>query len=251
MAIDPVLEQLLNDAGLTGQDRDDALAAFSNEKLASAVAKGAMRQSDYSREMDKLQKNWKIADAEYRRMQTDFSTTQAERDEAKAKLAETETKLATAQTTPQIDTSKFLTMEQVAERERTMASGQMAYLGDLMESVSEYEQLFGKKISHKQVMQEAMVAKKTPIEYMEEKYQLQAKRDEKAAAEKVAYENTIREDERKKVTGEFLNPATRPMRESENPFWQSTAAEAKNPWDDTAPTAEETALVAALSNVGR
>jgi hypothetical protein len=210
-----------------------------------------MRQSDYSRKMDDLSKRWEISNKEYIRMQTDFSATQTERDEAKRKLEEAEAKLATAQTTPAIDTSKFLTMEQVAERERNLAASQMSWMGDVLESANEYESLFGKKISHKSIMQEAMAAKKSPLEYMEEKYNLQAKRDEKVAAEKVTYENSIREDERKKVTGEFLNPATRPMRESENPFWQSTAAEAKNPWDDTAPTAEETALVAALSNVGR
>jgi hypothetical protein len=251
MAIDPVLEQLLNDAGLSGAERDDALAAFSNEKLGKTLKQATLRQSDYSRKMDELQTNWKKANEEYLRMQTDFGTTQTERDEAKAKLAETEAKLATAQTTPQIDTTKFFTREEVEARERTMASSQMSWMGDVLEGANEYEQLFGKKISHKTLMQEAMAAKKAPLDYLEETYKLSEKRAEKAAAEKVAYENTIREDERKKVTGEFLNPATRSLRESENPFWQSTAAEAKQPWDDTAPTAEETALVAALANAGR
>lgn len=251
MALDPVLEKLLDDSGLTGDERASALAAFSNDNLGKTLKAATLRQSDYSRKMDELSAKWKVANDEYLKMQTDSAATIAERDEAKRKLEETEAKLATAQITPNIDTTKFLTTDQVEAREKKLAAGQMAWMGDVMEARDEYEALFGKKISQKEIMQKALAAGKSPLDYMEETYQMQAKRDEKSAADKVAHENSIREDERKKVTGEFLNPATRPLRDSDNPFWAPTGGEAKNPWDDTSPTQQETDLVAALANAGR
>lgn len=130
------------------------------------------------------------------------------------------------------------------------AAGQTAYFGDVLEIVPEHEKLFGTKLNAKTLIQEATAAGKTPNEFWTEKYNVGAKRTEIAEKEKVEYESRIRSEERQKVTAEFLNPATRPLSDSQKPFYD-VGPDAKQPWDDTTPTAAETQLVAELANAGR
>lgn len=259
--MDPNVEKLLDDAGLTGDERASALAAFSNDKLQKTLAQGVLRQGDYSRKMDawsaekkQYETNWAKANADFLQMQNDLGSTQSERDEAARKLAEAETKLASSQVLPNpitpvtpADAPKYLT----AEDQGRFAAAQTAYFGDTLEVLHEHQQLFKVPLNGKQLIQEAMQAKKSPKDYWSEKYQVEAKRGEIAAAEKAESERQIREDERKKVTGEFLNPATRPLADSNSPFWTSTGEAPKNPWDDNAPDPTETALVASLASAGR
>jgi len=247
------LSELLKDAGLADEEIVATMSAFKPEAV-TAIEGATLRQADYSRNMDALVKTkkeleaaWQTANAEYVRMQTDFNSTKAERDEAARKLAEAETKLAA---TPQLDPAKYLTKEQLDAQMASYAAGQTAYFGDVLEIVPEHEKLFGTKLNAKTLIQEATAAGKTPNEFWTEKYNVGAKRTEIAEKEKVEYESRIRSEERQKVTAEFLNPATRPLSDSQKPFYD-VGPDAKQPWDDTTPTAAETQLVAELANAGR
>lgn len=66
----------------------------------------------------------------------------------------------------------------------------------------------------------------------EAQYNVQAKRDEIAAAQKLAAENAIREDERSKLAAQYGNPNVREMMPSINPFMpQPAEGEFKQPWE--------------------
>jgi hypothetical protein len=247
------LSELLKDAGLADEEIVATMSAFKPEAV-TAIEGATLRQADYSRNMDALAKtrkeletSWQTANTEYVRMQTDFNSTKAERDEAARKLSEAEAKLATA---TQVDTSKFLTDDQLQAKLASYAAGQTAYFGDVLEIVPEHEKLFGTKLNAKTLIQEATAAGKTPNEFWTEKYNVGAKRTEIAEKEKTEYEARIRAEERQKVTAEFLNPATRPLSDSQKPFY-AVGPDAKQPWEDTTPTAAETQLVAELANAGR
>jgi hypothetical protein len=255
--MDPELLKLLDDAGITGDDRTKALEAFSSESLQKAIKNGVMRQSDYSRNMDALktqrtalEESWTKANAEYVKMQTDFTSTQAERDAAQAKLKEAEDKLAAAAA---IDLTKYVPREELGNEFAKYAAGQTAFFGDVLEIADEHRELFGSKISANQLMKDAMAAKKTPKEFWEEKYQVETKRQEvakKADDDRIAQ---IKADARKEAMAELSDPNRRPLAPSDRPFYESTSSDgnAKNPWDDLEPTVEERNLVSALQEAGR
>lgn len=250
--------ELLRDAGLTDDEIAATLGSFSADpRVAKAFEQGTLRQSDYSRNMDALkvkqstlEANWQTANAEYVKMQTSLQTTQAEKDEAARKLAEAESKLAAA---PTFDATKVVTPEAMQQQFQRYAAGQTAYLGEVMDITDEHQQLFGKRISPNQLMKEATAAGKSPVDYWNEKYDVPKKREEVATAAQDARDSSIREEERKKVLAEMLTPGSRPLRDSDRPFYepQNSGADYKNPWDETGPSEEEKNLVASLAEAGR
>lgn len=244
------LSELLKDAGLSDDEIVTTMSAF-DAKAAKAIEDATLRQSDYSRNLDKLNGNWKTANDEYVRMQTELGATKAEKDEAARKLAEAEAKLASAPAP--IDPAQVLSPAVFQAEMAKLAAGQTAYLGEVMDIADEHQALFGKRISPNQLMKEATAAGKSPADYWNEKYQVEAKRTEVATAAQEARDTSIREEERKKVLAEYLNPGSRPLRDSDQPFYvpQNGGAEFKNPWDEIGPSAEETNLVSELAAAGR
>lgn len=256
MAIDAQLEKLLDDAGIIGEDRDKAVSAFSVESLGKVLKDGVLRQSDYSRNMDALKKqkdtletNWKTANDEYVRMQNDLAATQAEKATAATKLKETEDKLAAA---TQIDPTKVVTPAQLASEMAKIAAGQTAYFGDVLEIADEHRELFGSRLNSKKLIQDAMAANKTPMDYWNETYNVLTKREEVAKAKDDERIASIKAEARKEALAEYNDPNRRPLRDSDRPFYESRDGDnVKSPWDDIGPTTEETNLVHALQEAGR
>ena len=255
-------KKLLDDAGLSPEERATAEAAFAIPGLQRAANTGVIHQAEYSRKMDELAKetkrltdNWNKANDEYVAAMSERDTTIAERDEATRKLAEAERKLAeaTAQpVVPAVDTSKFVSADAFDERLKQFAAGQTAYFGDTLEAVDEIAALTGTRVPAKKLLQDAMTAGKTPLAYAEETYQLSAKRTEQAAAARQKEIDEAVERGYQKRVGEEANPATRTVGSSKDPFYvPQPSGEAKNPWDETeVPQAEQT-LLSELMQVGR
>ncbi len=240
------LEQLLRDAGASQEEIDRTVAAFDPARL-DVISKATMRQSEFNREFDRIQKEWKTANAQYVQMQNDFTATQAERDAAKdeadaakAKLTEAEGKI--------VDTSKFLTQEQLDARQRELAQSQTAYFGDILDIIPEHQDLFGTRIKPKEFLQEAIAAGKPPVDYWEEKYNVKAKREEIAAKRTEEREAAIRRDEREKVLAGKVPGTT--LTESKSPFWEPQG-DAKQPWDSTEVPEAEARFLSELSTIGR
>ena len=256
MAIDATLEKLLDDAGITGDDRQKAIDAFSVESLGNAIKNGVMRQSDYSRNMDAwsaqkktYETNWAKANTEYNAMLADLASTQAEKAAAATKLKEAEDKLATTQL---IDPAKYISVDAYKSDMQKFAAGQTAFIGDVLEITDEHRDLFGTKLNPNQLMKEALAAQKTPKEYWTEKYAVPAKREEVAKTADDARIAAIKAEAKKEALAEYSNPSSRPLRDSDRPFYESSDGDTtKNPWDDNGPTEQEKNLVSALQEAGR
>jgi len=255
---------ILDKAKVSPEKRKEIEAAISGiDGLITEVEQGYMRQSDYSRKQDELraekqriQDNWEKANTEYLRMQgvveelqADSESTKKEKEEAAKKLAEAEEKLKTM---PQFDPAKFISVEDFEKKQREYAAAQTAYFGDTLEIVAEHESLFKTRISPKQLIQDAIAAKKTPSEFWEEKYNVAAKRKE--ISDK-AEETKIAEAEkrgREKYIAEQANPATRTMSPSKDPFYIPKDGDKEvTPWDDTTPKFEEDLRNELVQAVGR
>lgn len=261
MAIDAELARLLDSAGLTGEDREKAEAAFNVDALGKVLKDGVMMRSDYSRKQDELaahrkqlEANWKKANEEYIAMQRDLDATKAEKDEAAKELKDAKDKLiaaeqAAANAPKPPDLSGYLTREQFQEELKKAAAGMTAYSGEAMETAEEIASLTGSKVGYKKVLQEAQASGKTPAEWAEEAYQLSAKRAEFAKAARDKEIADARAAERAAVLAEMANPATRTMAESTSPFYTpkpSGNGEGVQPWDMKEPAADEVALLNAL-----
>jgi len=253
--MDKELQEILDAAGLSAEDRAKAEAAFSIEGLAKTVKAGTMRQADYSRKQDELAKRtqelndaWEKANTEYVGVMDDYESTQKERDEAKKRADAAEAKAAEATKKAEeakVDTSKLLTQEQLDERLQKYAAGQTAYFGDTLEIIAEHHKLFGTSVNPKEIIQQSMEAKKTPMQYWEEKYNVSAKRKELAdAAEKTKNEEAEKRGYQKRVEEE-ANPATRDLSPSKNPFFVPKSQDGKDvqPWDSEGPTQAESELL--------
>lgn len=105
--------------------------------------------------------------------------------------------------TSDIDTSKFLTREDLAK-----GIGESALVdAAIYDIASEYQELTGKSLRGAALLvQEAIKAGKTLQTYADEKFGLPKLREEKAAKDKADYEKSIRDDERAKVLSEGLIP---------------------------------------------
>jgi len=102
---------------------------------------------------------------------------------------------------------------------------------------AEHASLFpGQRLNFRELGTEARAAKKNLSEYWEQKYKVNDARAAQTAAAKLADENRIREDERKKVETEMAsrygNPMLRPPMPSDSPFARiKPGPDNKQPWE--------------------
>jgi hypothetical protein len=247
---------LLKDAGLSEEEIRATVDAF-NPKALTALARGTMRQSDYSRNMDKLKTDreriearWAEANKHYQQMLADVEATEAEVTDAKAKLAEAEGKLEKMP-----DASQFLTPAQVEEKiavaQREYALSQTAYFGEVLELQSEHQQLFGNRLSPQELIRKATEAKQNPRQYWEEAYKVADKRKEIAEAETATQRDKWKKEGYEEgVQAASKPPGARGLEDSRSPFYAPKEGE-KQPWDDGAPTEAETKLLTELMGIGR
>lgn len=212
------------------------------EATATELETEKANRTQWEADKAKIEENWKVANDEYSTIVNDLDATQKQRDEAQKKIKEAETakldaekRLAEAlkNKPAEIDTSKFLTMEQFEERQRATAAAQTAYFGETLDTVAEVERLTGKRISPNQLIKDAIAAKKTPAQYAEETYKLAEVRTD---ADKKAQEKRDREMEDKgyqKALAEARNPALRTLEDSEDPFYVPKSDKGPmQPWDE-------------------
>jgi hypothetical protein len=248
------LEKLLRDAGLPQEQIDSTLKAFDTTAI-KAIEEGTMRKADYSRGQDQLrakqaelQSNWEKANTEYVRMQTDWDATVAEKDAARAKLAEAEKKLNEQ---PKIDPEKFVSREQWQKEQQDLVNGSTAYFGDLLEIADEHRELFGKRISSAELIQKAAAAKQTPREFWESTYKVPEKRQEIAAKAEEDKLTVVRKEAYDKAVADLSKPpSARELEPSKQPFY-TPQDQATSPWDSTGPSEAESTLLKELTSVGR
>lgn len=191
-----------------------------------------------------VEQDWKEAFAEFERVSNDSESSQkeilkakAELEQAKREKLEVEGKLrdALGRKQTEVDASKFLTTEQYEEQRRKDAAAQTAYFGDTLDVVAEVERVTGNRISPKSLIQESIAAKKSLLEYAEEKYKLS---EVKATKAKEAHDKEIAEAVKKgreEAYSEMANPNTRPLEDSRMPFYvakDDKDASAGQPWDE-------------------
>lgn len=269
-------KELLKDAKLDSAQRATLEKAIADiDVLAGSVLdNGVKRQADYSRHMDELSTKSKTYDEnaaalaeQYNQLVAYTDAVEAERDAAQRALtARLENPTVTPNPAPVVVGAApgsaanpapvipaGMTKEEITTmldaRARELAAGAQGYYGEIFEIQHEHMNLFGKPINGKELMKEATLAKQTPEEYWKAKYNPDARRTELAKQTSDAREATIRSEERAKVMSEMANPATKPLSDSQNPFYdpKGTAAEA-DPFRD-AETDGDRAMLDALSKI--
>ena len=257
-------KELLKDANLDPAQRATLEKAIADiDVLAGSVLdNGVKRQADYSRHMNELSAKSKTYDEnaaalaeQYNQLVAYTDAVEAERDAAQRALT---TKLENPTVTPNaaapvVVGAAPMTKEEIAtmldQRARELAAGAQGYYGEIFEIQHEHQALFGKSINGKELMKEATLAKQTPEEYWKAKYNPEARRADLAKQTDDARITKIREEERAKVMSELANPATKPLSDSQNPFYdpKGTAAES-DPFSDVE-TDGDRAMLDALSKI--
>lgn len=257
--MDRELQELLDKAGLSPEDRAKAEAAFSIDGLSKAVKEGTMRQSDYDRKQNELkarrkelEDKWNAAATEhaelydaYQELVKDSEATKAEKEEAAKKLADAQKALDDAKKNA-IDPDKVLTVDKYAEEQKKMAAGQTAYWAQTLQVLKKHEKLFGADLDPQELIDGALQAKKSPLEYWRGKYNVEAKEAEIA---KAAHDKEMSDAETRgyqKRISEEANPATRTLQPSQNPFFTADVPEGNQPWDEDGTPASEKALLEQL-----
>ncbi len=270
-------KQLLNDANLAPEARTKLEAAIAEiDALAGTVLdNGVKRQADYSRHMNELQEKSRTYDAnaaalaeQYNQMVSYADAVEAERDAAQAALRAKQGEptvtpnpnpapvvgAAPGSTpTPAPVVPAGMTKEEIAtmldERARQLAAGAQGYYGEIFEIQHQHQQLFGKPINGKELMKAATMAKQTPEEYWKATYKPDEKREELAKKADDERITKIREEERQKVLSELSNPATKPLADSQNPFYvPAGSATEVDPFSDTE-TDGDRAMLDALTRI--
>lgn len=254
MAFD--IAAIIAKAGLTGEAAEAAQKAFSSDSLKAAIEETAMHTANeaFKAERDKMNSNWDIANAEYVAMQakvgeleTKIGATQAEKDAAAKKLADAEKKVADLSTFDPAKQREEILAEATKKFNEFNVGARSVEL-DALECVAEHQQLFGQRISAKQLVLDALAAQKDPSTYWQEKYGVTAKREEIA---KAAHQKEL-DDHGKKVLDEYIakqsDPGTRTLSDSRNPFYLPQAdGKESSPWDSGETPADERALFTELS----
>ena len=265
-------KELLKDANLDPAQRTQLEKAIADiDVLAGSVLdNGVKRQADYSRHMNELAEKSKTYDAnaaavaeQYNQLVNYVDAVEAERDAAQRALAEKGTPVTNPNPTPVVGAAPGstpnpvipagLTREEAAqlfkEQAQQLAAGAQGYYGEIFEIQHQHQQLFGKPINGKELMKAATLAKQTPEEYWKTTYNPDAKREEIAKKADDDRITKIREEERQKVLSELANPATRPMKESENPFYTPAGSDQNaDPFGDVE-TPGDRAMLDALSQL--
>lgn len=219
--------------------------------FAAELDSGVMRQDDYSRKMnawktekETMQTNWNTAKEQFDEMQEKFNNheaTMGELTEAKNKADRLEQELNRVKTqAPAIDPEKVVTKEDMAKAINEFGSGQVAYFNQSMDLAFELESLTKARVNPSTIIAEALKAKKSPADYVEEKYKLSELRTKHTEAERAEHETKIRSEERQKTIAELTNPSTRPLVDSKDPFIATKEDDkAKQPWELTDKPADE------------
>jgi hypothetical protein len=255
MALD--IKGIIAKAGLTGEEAQAAEKAFSSQALATAIEETAMHTANeaFQTERAEMQRNWDTANAEYLAMQTKVTAletkvgaTQAEKDAAAAKLAAAEKKVADLSTFDPVKFKEEL-LTDATKKFNDFNVGARSFELDALECVADHQQLFGTRLSAKQLALDALAAGKDPQTFWKEKFGVDAKREEIA---KAAHQKEL-DDHGRKVLDDYLaaqnNPATRTMTDSRNPFYTPVGdgKTVAQPWDATETPSDEQALFGELS----
>jgi hypothetical protein len=247
-------KEIIEKAGLTPEQKLEAEKVFGTESLTKLVEESALHAADEAFKADRetLQKNWDKANAEYIAMQDKVENSEAtakELAQAKKDLAEAGEKLKAAN--PNIDLEKLQNdiVTRVKSEVATVELGARGMELDALDCVEEHTHLFGNRISTSQLVKDALAAKKPVQAYWNEKYGVQAKREEiaKATHDKEIADAT--EAGYKKALSEREHPGMRTLAPSKDPFWvpKPDGKEATQPWDAEGAPSEEQALLQELS----
>lgn len=244
-------KDIIAKSNMTAEEKATAEKVFGTESLTTAIEEAAMHTANAAFEADrnKMQQQWDTANAEYVRMQNDTSATAAELTKAKADLAEATEKLKRA---GEVDFTKVTDAlrTELTDHVNKMQLGRGAYEVDAIECVAAHRELFGQTLSVRQLIEDALAAKKPVQAYWEEHYKVGEKRSEIAKAAHDREIEAAKNEGYAKRVAEEANPATRPLTESKNPFWvpkQGATNEGVNPWDATDAPPEEQALLRELT----
>lgn len=214
------------------------------ESLSTSLETEKQKAADLEKTKKTYEENWEKAKKQYDEMYADWTSTQTEREEVAKKLKDAEDKLAAM---PNIDPSKVLTIEKYNEEQEKFAKGQVAYFGDALDAVANIERLTKTRVSPKTLVQEAMAAKKSPLEYAEEKYGLKAKEEELAKSEADKKDKEAEKRGYEKAVSELSNPATRTLESSKSPFLETKEGDkSKQPWELTETPKDEQDFMAEL-----
>jgi hypothetical protein len=247
-------KEIVEKAGLTPEQKAQAEALFGVEGLTKLIQKsaGEIAASEYEGRRTELEASWNRANTEYLAMQDKLANHEAtvgELEQAKEDLATATERLKAAAPNIDLDKLKNDIVAVVRSEAQTLEVGRGAMEIDAIECVAAHRELFGQSLSVRQLITDALAAKKPVAAYWEEKYNVPAKRDEiaKAAHDKEIQDATNAGYQR--AMSEREHPGTRPLAESKSPFWVPKAdkpTEGIQPWDETAAPAEERALLTEL-----
>ena len=215
----------------------DEISQAETERAAAVTAKAKAEES-----LAAVEKDWQDAYAEFETISKDKESSEKEKAETRAEIekarrekVEAEAKLRDALARkPDVDTSKFMTLEAYQTERQKDARNQTAYWGDTLDAVAEVERVTKQRVSPKTLIQEAIAAGKTPLAYAEEKYKLQEERDKSAKEQREKERKEDREAGRRELLAEMANPATRTLEDSSSPLYVAVGDKAVNPWDDGA-----------------
>ena len=256
---------------------DDATASTMNRpEVASAWEKQQAEVATLSTKAQKAEadraayQKWYDEQAQpaFTRMQADLAKAQSDAAAERARLKSLQEQglLAVAEATdpgstqpkagetPAFDPAKYNlvtqdTLLQVADRE----GDAIAIMADILQ---EHSELFpGQRITARELRKEAVAQKKSVEQVWLEKYNVPAKRAEKQAADKAAYEKKIADEAVAKYRSENLNPNTAAAAPSRNPFTAVVQRESANggratmPWDRNENDSANSRVNKALKNL--
>lgn len=247
---------------ITDPDKKAKLEAALAEvdDISTELENGFLRHQDYTKKTQELSAHrkeidddWNTANAEYQRMlkenqdmQSSLTSTQAEKDEAAAKLAEAQKKLSE---TPTIDPSKFITPEQHQADMQKIAVGFNQYTGQVLKVISRHRKLFGEELDPEELMKGSAVAGKAPADYWSETYKVPEKEKELADAAQAKLLADAKQEGYKQALAEAANPATRTLKQSETPFYTPKDEKTESPWDSSTMTPTDTKFLEELQRV--
>jgi hypothetical protein len=240
-------------AGLTDEQKKIAREVFGIESLTTAIEEQSLHVANETFRAEKatLQANWDKANSEYLAMQDQVANgdaTRVELAQAKKDLAEATEKLKTANPGVDIDKLTADITKVVMDKAGTLELGRGAIELDAIECVAAHRELFGQGISARQLVQDALAAKKPVTAYWEEHYKVADKRTELS---KAAHDKEMKDADEagyKRALAEREHPGTRPLAPSKDPFWvpKPSTTEAMQPWESEGRPAEEEALLGEL-----
>ncbi len=157
---------------------------------------------------------------------------------------------------PAADNKNYLTRDDANQfaQSQAMAMAQFTNLAEEYRVLNPGKSLFEYQgqnglVGLEALLQEQYVAKVPLKQYVANKFNFQAKRDEIAAAQRKASEDAIRQDERAKVSAEWGNPMLRAPMPSRHAIVPPKVADTGMPWDKTPNELKERRMQNAMKSV--